>query len=521
MLLKRSAFQPRRWLSVDAKKRKVKAALVSGYLGTGFHGVQLQEHNNVPTIEQELRNALFAAGCISESNYADMAKIGWSRSSRTDKGVHASCIVFSAKLLVDEDSIDESTGRLIGLPEALNKHLPDTIRMFTATKVHRSFRAREDCLLREYEYFLPLSFLEPFATPTNSVQDMAAKIIATLPKYEGIFDFHNFTKQRGSFYKQKDRKQSKKEAALSDDDEVAESEEDFNDNYDVNPDVSIENGTRRALQRHRRTIYRCQGSLIEDFHGASYIRIHLTGASFLLNQIRCMVGAAIAVATGHLTPMLFEAALETNQIVRVPTAPAEGLVLASCSLSGKRPLISFTKDYNTPNAVEMKKYEAPHRILLDPNEYSLVFEFRNNVIYKEVARAWNESELVANWPTAFATWKQRFLEEQVDMDALQKAVDALHVHKKEKFAASTAIVRQARMEKDHVKLLPRAFATSLSIRFQLLPGNYVADIVVALKECLMNGVIPVNASEEDLYKFVQDTGLDKLAARGQRIRMRQ
>ncbi|EQC35583.1 hypothetical protein SDRG_06872 [Saprolegnia diclina VS20] len=511
-----------RLFSTEAKKRKVKVALVSGYLGTGYHGVQLQDTNGVPTVENEVRAALFKAGCILESNLADLSKIGWSRSSRTDKGVHASCIVFSAKLLVDSDSIDETNGRLRGLPEAINAHLPPSIRMFTATKVHQSFRAREDCTLREYEYFLPLSFLAPLATNGQSVDAMADTILATLPRYEGIFDFHNFTKQRGSFYKEKDRRVAKRMAkdAMSDDDEVLEDDDD-DDDLAVPNDISIENGTRRSLQRHRRTIYRCRGSLITDFHGSPYLRVHLTGASFLLNQIRCMVGAAIAVATGHLSPMMFDAALETTQIVRVPTAPAEGLVLSSCALGGKRPLISLVHDHNTPSALEMKKFEAPHRILLTSTECDALGAFRHDVIYKEVDRAWKTSEAVAKWPSTLAIFHERFLEQQAHLPVLQAAVAALRQNDAEKLAASMRVVQQARRDEDPIRCLPRAFSTSLSIRFGLTPGNYVTDILIAVKQSVLSGVVPVDATEEDLLAFVDDVGVDKLAARGQRIRLRQ
>ena len=41
---------------------------------------------------------------ISDSNYGFLDKIGWSRSSRTDKGVHAAGVVVSLKMLIDGDS---------------------------------------------------------------------------------------------------------------------------------------------------------------------------------------------------------------------------------------------------------------------------------------------------------------------------------------------------------------------------------------------------------------------------------
>lgn len=74
-----------------AKLVKRKVAMVAGYSGTGYSGVQLNAH--VHTIEHELRDAVFRVGAMRESNFEDLGKIDWSRSSRTDKGVHAGCIV--------------------------------------------------------------------------------------------------------------------------------------------------------------------------------------------------------------------------------------------------------------------------------------------------------------------------------------------------------------------------------------------------------------------------------------------
>ena len=51
-------------------------------------GISLRYYNfeNV-AIERELENAVFKAGGILESNFGNLHKIGWDRSSRTDKGV--------------------------------------------------------------------------------------------------------------------------------------------------------------------------------------------------------------------------------------------------------------------------------------------------------------------------------------------------------------------------------------------------------------------------------------------------
>jgi hypothetical protein len=80
--------------AAESKLVKRKVAIVAGYLGTGYHGVQLNK--DVPTIENELRKAILSVGAMRESNFVDLGKIDWSRSSRTDKGVHAGCIVVRA-----------------------------------------------------------------------------------------------------------------------------------------------------------------------------------------------------------------------------------------------------------------------------------------------------------------------------------------------------------------------------------------------------------------------------------------
>ena len=85
----------------DNKLLKRKVALACSYVGSNYHGLQMDVNNDhLPFIEKFLKEALTKSGCISESNSADLKKISWERSSRTDKGVHASRIVISAKLLL-------------------------------------------------------------------------------------------------------------------------------------------------------------------------------------------------------------------------------------------------------------------------------------------------------------------------------------------------------------------------------------------------------------------------------------
>ena len=69
----------------NAGWKKKKVSLVFGYVGKDYRGLQMIDPA-IHTIERELEGALFSLGCILPTNRQNLEKIGWSRSSRTDKG---------------------------------------------------------------------------------------------------------------------------------------------------------------------------------------------------------------------------------------------------------------------------------------------------------------------------------------------------------------------------------------------------------------------------------------------------
>lgn len=48
------------------------------------------------TVEAELELALYLAGVVSKDNFGNLRKVSWTRSGRTDKGVHAAAQVSEA-----------------------------------------------------------------------------------------------------------------------------------------------------------------------------------------------------------------------------------------------------------------------------------------------------------------------------------------------------------------------------------------------------------------------------------------
>jgi len=77
-------------VDVDAMTCVRRYRSVAVYVHAGLQIQRIQTGDSeVTTIEAELEQALAKAGRVLESNLGAHHKMGWSRSSRTDKGVHS------------------------------------------------------------------------------------------------------------------------------------------------------------------------------------------------------------------------------------------------------------------------------------------------------------------------------------------------------------------------------------------------------------------------------------------------
>lgn len=76
-------------------------------------------------------------------------------------------------------------------------------------------------------------------------------------------------------------------------------------------------------KRHIRAIQCCHPFID---HGVEFTRIEITGSSFMLHQIRRMVGFSLAVIRGIVEDELLRRSL-TNEKIHTPTAPGLGLML--------------------------------------------------------------------------------------------------------------------------------------------------------------------------------------------------
>lgn len=104
------------------------------------------------TIEGDLFEAFVKAGAISKANSDDPKKSSLVRCARTDKGVHAAGNLISLKLIVEDSDIIEK----------INSHLPPSIRVWDIQRTTGGFSCYALCDSRKYEYLMPThAFLPP------------------------------------------------------------------------------------------------------------------------------------------------------------------------------------------------------------------------------------------------------------------------------------------------------------------------------------------------------------------------
>mmetsp|Transcript_8991 Transcript_8991/g.27292 ORF Transcript_8991/g.27292 Transcript_8991/m.27292 type:complete len:316 (-) Transcript_8991:513-1460(-) len=91
----------------------------------------------------------------------------------------------------------------------------------------------------------------------------------------------------------------------------------------------------KILPQHYRTIYhwKCGDPAPLVPGGVPCLRLEVRGGSFMLHQIRHMVGAAVAVAHGVLPLTLMYALLAPGSRGNVPRAPPHCLLLSDCSFA--------------------------------------------------------------------------------------------------------------------------------------------------------------------------------------------
>ena len=333
----------------EAKTVKRKVALLLAYIGKEYCGFQVNPGKR--TLQGEIELGLYRAGMLSEINFGNPFKYGWSNSARTDKGVHACAQVCSLKVELLESDMEDA---LKAARERLQERLPGDVEVLDMLRTTRNFCAKTQRDRARYQYMIPSFLLHPdyrqllvdngiplegrretartpllpeeiknlrkTVLPYRSTEEQRKLLQVALEKYCGTNPFHNFTKGLSPGEPQAMR---------------------FIESFTVLDTVTL--------------------------HGIEWIPTQVLGQSFLLHQIRKMISMAVEVSRGVISLGVVDRALTKDEVMVVSLAPAQGLFLE----------VSYFDGYNRRKATQNP--ELPDVDFLNDGGRGRWEAFRNNI----------------------------------------------------------------------------------------------------------------------------------------------
>ncbi|PON60610.1 Pseudouridine synthase [Parasponia andersonii] len=130
----------------------------------------------------------------------------------------------------------------------------------------------------------------------------------------------------------------------------------------------------------RRFIVSFNANIIVTVEGMEFVKCEVVGQSFMLHQIRKMIGLAVAIMRNCAPESLIEKALQKDVNINVPTAPEVGLYLDECFFS------SYNKKWkDSHEELSMKAYEQEAE------------DFKMKHIYTHIASTEHKEGVVALW----------------------------------------------------------------------------------------------------------------------------
>ncbi|KAI9472349.1 MAG: pseudouridine synthase [Benjaminiella poitrasii] len=333
---------------------KKKVALLIGYNGTGYQGLQLNQ--NASSIEGELFSVLCKANAISKDNATDPKKSAWMRAARTDKGVHAAGNIISFKMQIMPDLTPAE------IVKGINDLLPAQIRVWGFVPVINSFNPKNLCDSRVYEYLLPTcAFMPPIK-----------KTLTTEATHEN--DLHVVTPDGSHHYAARSTAKELEErasyrATKEQLDIFSQALKCFEGTHNFHNYTNGKSFKEKSAHRFIKSINVSEPIYIDE---SEWISIKLHGQSFMLHQIRKMIAMALLVTRTKTPVSLIPCTFEENKI-NIPKAPALGLLL-------ERPIFHV---YN-----EKTRIKASNEVKREKIDFDLyndeIEAFKHAWIYKKI-----------------------------------------------------------------------------------------------------------------------------------------
>uniref|UniRef100_A0A8R1UJ34 Pseudouridylate synthase 1 homolog n=1 Tax=Pristionchus pacificus TaxID=54126 RepID=A0A8R1UJ34_PRIPA len=273
----------------DQQKVRVKTnryAMLLGYQGKNYFGMQVQRGNGedvCPTIESHILDAMLELGWITPELKQTPYDFFFQRAARTDKAVSAVRQLCSCQMPIAIDLPSHGA-------ELINNKLPDDIKVFGFRRVTKNFHAQKNCDGRTYSYTLPtFAFAKPTELTNSSFrisESTLTQIGEVLAQYKGTHNFFNYTSGRP-----------------------------FNDRSCNRYIISFEVGKPFLYKDEFRK---------ED---VEFVTCTVKGQSFMLHQIRKMIGMMIAIVREMQDPSAVQKSFLSSDRLDIPKAPGLGLLL--------------------------------------------------------------------------------------------------------------------------------------------------------------------------------------------------
>ncbi|KAK4351795.1 hypothetical protein RND71_027313 [Anisodus tanguticus] len=386
------------------KRRKI--AIFFAYCGVGYQG--MQKNPGAKTIEGDLEEAFYQAGGVPDHDKCQPRRYDWARSARTDKGVSAVGQVVSGRFYVDPP----------GFIDRLNSILNPQIRIFGFKRVTNAFNAKKFCDKRRYVYLIPVFALDPFkhrdresvlaslgsgnelvkcldcsergrkvdGVMGKRVYDPKTKsvIVVDTPVMSDVnandMVIENETSLSENVEERNDKVDGGDENAKIVEEPVEESvfcygekeKERFNRILKYYEGThNFHNFTTRTKAEDpaaKRYIISFTANTVVNVEGIDFVKCEVIGQSFMLHQIRKMIGLAVAIMRNCAPESLIVTAFRRDININVPMAPEVGLYLDEC----------FFTSYNS-------KWKDTHEEVSMKNYAEVAEEFKMKYIYSHIA----------------------------------------------------------------------------------------------------------------------------------------
>lgn len=223
--------------------------------------------------------------------------------------------------------------------EELNNKLPDDIRVFGMKRVTDHFNARFYCVARTYTYTLPSIAFSHYNDQVSQrdfriTADKLKLINELLQIYKGSKNYHNFT---------------------------------------IGKTPSDQSAMRQIKHLE------CDGPFLVD--DVEFCVIRIRGLSFMMHQIRRMIGLMLAVVREVIDSSIFDT-IFTERLLNCPMAPGLGLVLDRLHFD------EYNRNYGSNGDYERLTWEE-----CDEN----VEEFHEKFIRSNIVQTEIQTEQMFEW----------------------------------------------------------------------------------------------------------------------------